>query len=117
MKGAASPDGREKRRTVTNGRRPDGDTRSQVVFTFAVNFTQVLMPQFATGCLPESRLQFVTLKKGNNFATTGQGWRLTCNLLPETLRGSPVEDINCAGNQERDGRFNPVWSPGRAHFK
>ena len=45
------------------------------------------------------------------------GWWLKRNLLPETLPGPPLEDINYAGNQERDGCFNPVWSPGNADLK
>src|ERR1700690_2259584 len=52
---------------------------------------------------------------------TGESGGLTCNLLLETPRGSPLEDINCAGNQERDRppvpRHMQVAVHGNTHEK
>jgi len=42
---------------------------------------------------------------------------LNCHLLLETMRRSPPEDINYAGNQERDRRSNPLWSPSDTQCK
>ena len=104
MKGAASPDGREKRRTVTNGRRPDGDTRAQVIFTFAVNFTQILMPQFATGCLPESRPQI---------ATAGLTLQQVAPALMKTLQAETGRSAARLLSRAVAGRQNPARPSNR----
>lgn len=36
---------------------------------------------------------------------------LNCSLLLDTLRCSPAEEMNCAGDQERYRRSNPLWGP------